>query len=485
MRKLLSILFVVLLSCSLMSQVRTGNIWGSLFEKSDYAARRMQFIQKISDGIAVIRGATRAPGGFGFDQNNDFFYFTGVAIPDAVLIMDGTRRESLLFFTLTEKEAEGEGIPLELVRKPEEVTGIERILARDSFSSYLFYLSGLSMQPGVFYAKFWPEELGRVSGSGAEFNFLYGAEFNFLQKSMTLEPWDGRLTPELQFVKQLKEKFPQVTIKDCSSLIWNLRKIKSPSEIEAMRIAGQIAVKAHKAVMQSTRPEINERELAALFEYVCKKEGADLAYGIEMLSGKNHEYGRFNGGYDRVLKNGDFLILDGGADYGHYKVDFSTSFPASGKFTPRQKELYELADSVRNLCLRTYRPGITLADVGKKVEEFLVKRGIDLSDPAYLLLKNVAVRWGGYNHPVGMTVHDVMGSMSGPEEVLKPGFVFACDIMIPRPAEEMGIRLEDTVVITKDGCEVLAAGLPRTVEEIKAFMDKAGMIQILKKADRY
>lgn len=478
MQRLASLTFVALLSCSLMLQAGTGDISGSPFERSEYAARRTQFMQRIPNGIAIILGAKAGGGGLGFRQNNDFFYFTGLEIPDAVLIMDGIRKEASLFFSLTEKEADNRGLPLDLVRRPEEVTGIERILERDRFSSSLTDLTEFSARHAVFYTSFWPEERYRSSGSWEDFGPL--------QRSMALDPWDGRLTRELQFVRLLNERYPQVAVKDCSSLIWGLRKIKSPAEIAAMREAARITVKAHNAVMQSTRPGINEREQAALFEYVCRKEGAqDLAYGIELLSGKNHEYGRNPCAYDRVLKNGDFIILDGGADWRHYKVDFSTSFPANGRFTPRQKELYELAFGVRDVCLRTYRPGLTLADVGKKVEGFLVKRGIDLSDPTYALLKKVAVRWGGYNHPVGMTVHDVMGSMSGPEEVLRPGFVFTLDIMIPRPEEEMGIRLEDTVVITEDGCEILAPGLPRTVEEIEAFMSKPGMIQVLKEAALY
>lgn len=180
----------------------------------------------------------------------------------------------------------------------------------------------------------------------------------------------------------------------------------------------------------------------------------------------------------------DPLILDAGADYGHYKVDFSSSFPTNGRFSSRQRQLYELANAVRNICLKMYRPGITFKDVGKKVEAFLVEQGIDLSDPSNRNFRGI-IRWGGYNHPVGMAVHDVMGSMSGPEEVLQPGFVFACDIQIPKPKEKMGIRLEDTVVITEDGCEVLSYKIPRTIEEIEGLMKEDGMIQILRKANRY
>jgi Xaa-Pro aminopeptidase len=122
--------------------------------------------------------------------------------------------------------------------------------------------------------------------------------------------------------------------------------------------------------------------------------------------------------------------------------------------------------------------------VGEKVKAFLTQRGIDLSDPSNRNFRGI-VRWGGYNHPVGMAVHDVMGSMTGPEEVLQPGFVFACDIQIPKPEEKMGIRVEDTVVITEDGCEVLSSNLIRTIDEIEALMATEGMIQILEKAKSY
>jgi Xaa-Pro aminopeptidase len=448
-----------------------SNLWGGSFEKSEYAARRQRLMAKIPDGVAIILGAMPHDGGLGYRQNNDFMYFTGVKIPDAVLIMDGINKESLLFFSITEREADGEGIDLELVRNPQAVTGIEQVFERDRFDSFL---NRFSNRPGVIYTKFKPEELYRETSN---------EKFNALQRTMTQNPWDGRLTRELQFVSKLRERLPHATIKDCSPLIWNLRKIKSPAEIAVMREAGRIATKAHTAFIQSTRVGVKEKELAALFEYVCKKEGADdLAYNTIIMSDKNHAYGHYHK-HDRVLQDGDFIILDAGCDYGHYKVDFSSSIPANGKYSPRQRELYELADEVRRICLETYRPGITFKDVGEKVRAYLTKRGIDLSDPSNRNFRGI-VRWGGYNHPVGMAVHDVMGSMTGPEEVLQPGFVFACDIQIPKPEEKMGIRVEDTVVITENGCEVLSSDLPRTIEEIEALMKTDGVIQILEKANK-
>lgn len=444
----------------------------TLFSRSEFANRRERLMEKIPEAVAVIWGAIPGHGGLGYRQNNDFYYFTGVEVPNAVLILDGTRRESLLFFSISERQADGMGIPIELLENPKEYTGIESVLERDRFASTL---ARFCEKPGVIYTKFKSEELYRETSN---------EKFNSLQRYTTLNPWDGRLTRELQFVQHLKAKFPQATIKDCSPLIWNLRKIKTHAEMVVMRTAGRIATKAHIALIQSTRVGCNEKELAALFEYVCKKEGADdLAFNTIIMSGKNHAYGHYHV-YDRTLQAGDFLILDAGADFGHYKVDFSSSFPANGRFSPRQKEMYTLADEIRRLCIRTYRPGISFKQVGQKIADFLRERGIDASHPDYRHFRGI-IRWGGYNHPVGMAVHDVMGSMSGPEEVMQPGFVFACDIQYIKPEENIGIRLEDTIVITKDGCEVLSADLPRTIAEVETIMKEEGIIQVLQKAGKY
>ncbi|TEU05614.1 MAG: aminopeptidase P family protein [Candidatus Aminicenantes bacterium] len=431
-------------------------IAGSWFDKSEYAARRAKFMEQIPDGVAVILGATTPASDRQFFQSSDFFYFTGVEIPNAVLIMDGMSKVSTLFFSISETEAQGEGISLELVRKPTEVTGIERISPLERLSSTL---SRLSLQTDVFYTMFRSEELSRENTN---------EKFRALQRTMTMNMWDGRLTRELQFVKRLKEKFPHITVKDCSPLFWNLRKIKSPAEIDLLRKAGQIGVKAHIAVMKATRPGISEQELAALFEYVCKKEMAqELAFYVILMSGPNHAFGHYHK-HDRVLKNGDFIILDAGPEYGYYNADISITFPANGKFSAKQKKIYEMAYGIRKTCLDNYRPGITFKDVGEKVKQFLIQEGYDPEDRKFRGL----IRYGGYNHSIGLATHDPMGTFSGPEEVLRPGFVFACDINIPYPDQEMGIRLEDTVVITEKGYENLSQGIPRSVAEIEDLMKK-------------
>ncbi|MBM3312774.1 MAG: aminopeptidase P family protein, partial [Candidatus Aminicenantes bacterium] len=426
----LLVLLLVLVPASLLRATT-----GLTFDKAEYAARRASLMEKIPDGAAVFLGAAPPARDVDFRQGHDFLYFSGVRIPNAALIVDGVRKESTLFFTMTEKEADGEGIPVELVRNAREVTGIERIQAAGELAAAL---TSLSQRSRVFYTMFKPEELGPENSN---------EKFNALQKSMTQNIWDGRLTRELQFVKQLRDKFPQVDVRDCTSLVWEMRKIKSPAEIEVMRRAGKIGVQAHTALIRSTRPGVSEKALEAVFQFVCRLGGAvDMAYSPILMSGKNHAYGHYHV-YDRTLQDGEMVILDAGPDLEDYHVDISTTFPVGGTFTPRQRELYETALAVHAVCLAAYRPGVTFGQVGEKVAAMLKEKGLD----AYAKDFRGIVRLGGYNHMIGMATHDVAGTFAGPNEVLAPGMVFACDIQLFRLEEQVGIRIEDTIAITEKG----------------------------------
>ena len=434
-----------------------------LFDKSEYAARRQRLMEKIPDGIAIILGAQPLPSSFSYYQNNDFFYLTGVEIPNAILIIDGMKKESILFFTISERAARGEGIPSELVLNPKEVTGIESVRPIEDFSSTI---KDLSNRVKVFYTSFQPEELMRECSR---------EKYWILQRNLMKNEWDGRLTRELQFVEHLKERFPEVEVKDCSPMIWELRTIKSPAEIEVIRKAARIAVRAHTELMKATYVGMHEYELAALFEYLCKKEGAqNLAYYTVISSGENHPYLHYHK-YDRVLKDGDFLVIDGGPDFHYYDIDITISYPANGKFTPRQKEVYEACNAVHEACMKVYRPGLTAKQAREEVDEILKKQGFDLTKDYFKRMR------GGFGHYVGLAIHDVGGGPS----VLKAGMVFANEPLTVYPDENLGVRVEDTILITEDGCENLTAGIPRTVEEIEAVMKKEGVVDILRKNKQY
>ena len=433
---------------------------GTLADDSEYAARRARLMDELDDGVIIIPGATAPIADYQFFQNNDFFYFTGVEAPGAWLVVDAVARESTLFLTLAEHDARGEGIPTELARDPAGYTGIEQARPVAEFGTVL---DDLTRRTPVIYLSQRPEELHRMNTNET---------FTAFRRTVTDSEWDGRLIRELQLVERLRERFPGIEIRDCFRTIQTLRKIKSEAEVALVREAARIGVAAHREVLRSTQPGMPEQALAALFEFVCKREGAqELAFCTIIMAGPHHPWGHYHR-HDRTLEAGDLVILDAGPDYAYYNADISTTFPAGGRFTPEQRELYEFGLGIREVCLENYRPGITLREVGEKVRECLFANGYDGTDRRWRGLTT----WGGYNHPIGLATHDVMASITGPDEPLEPGFVFACDVNIPE-TETMGIRIEDTVVITAGGCENLSAGLPRTVAEIEAFMRQPGLLQ--------
>ncbi len=426
------------------------------FEKSEYAGRRQKFMEQIDGGIAILWGG-HLPAGFSiYYQNNDFMYFTGVDIPSAILVMDARQQESTLFFTMGLQAARNEGIPPGMVTDTLTVTGLEHIRPYEEFSSYI---TALSRQVRVFYTPFMPQELGREEAN---------AKLNLLRKEMVMNPWDGRLTREEQFVKLLSKRFPQVQVKDCSPHIASLRIIKSAAELAQIRKASQIRVRALLETIRSTRPGMYEYEVAAIYEYYCKKAGAkDLAYNTIISSAENHPYLHYYK-HDRLLQDGDFLVIDAGPNVDYYATDMTVSYPANGIFTSRQREFYTACMEIQEACKQFLKPGMTALTIGTSARQYLKEKGFDTNQKDFKSLDRSLTN-GAITHYVGMAVHDAGGG-PGPDEPFRPGMVIALDVYSGVIEENTGVRVEDTIVITEEGYENLTPGLPRSIADIEALM---------------
>jgi Xaa-Pro aminopeptidase len=409
------------------------------FDKAEYAARRARLMAQIPDGIAVIWGSLAG------SQSNDFNYLSGVKVPRAVLIVDGVRKDSHIFYTTTENYLKGEGMSVDLARDPKAATGIEHCYRADQFTSVLNQLAG---QSKVLYTPFRAEEASREVTTNSE--------------------WDGRLTREQQFAKQLQSRFPGVEVRDCVEKLWDLRRIKTPAEIEVLRKVGRIGAQAMIEVMKAARPGQYEYELSSLFEYANKRAGCrNLAFDTIISSAENHPYLHY-AQHNRLLVDGDFLVLDAGPELDDYDTDITISFPINGRFTPRQREIYEACNEVSKACLSLYRPGITGLQVGEKVSELLKQKDYDITKDAFTRLR--FFKEGGVTHYVGLATHDAGGSDMPKNLPFKPGHVFACDVYAVFPGENLGVRVENTVLITETGCENLTPGIPREISEIEGLM---------------
>jgi Xaa-Pro aminopeptidase len=233
-----------------------------------------------------------------------------------------------------------------------------------------------------------------------------------------------------------------------------MRAVKSPEERAIMRRNGRISAEAVRQAMLATRPSVFEYEIEAAAMAVILKGGArGAAYAPIVGSGPNSCIWHYDRN-SRQVESGDLVLMDFGADLDHLTMDITRTWPASGRFTAGQKEAYRIVLEVQKACIEAYRPGATPKDVRDHVARVMKSKGLD---PRGLE--------GEFGHGVGLSVHDV-----GLGGVLKEGMVFAIEPALYYPDKAMGIRIEDTVLITKDGCEVLTKDVPKEIDEIEKLL---------------
>jgi Xaa-Pro aminopeptidase len=413
-----------------------------IFDKTEYKSRRAKLMKFIPDGIALIIGSE------GKKQNSNFIYFTGVEEPYSILIIDGMKKESILFLPSVESS-----------EKVLKETGVARVMP---VSRLARQLTSYKSQTDIIYTPF--------NRRDAE----------YVPKGL-LDP-DSRLSREMNLISQIKERIPFFRFKDISRAIGELRVIKSPAEIEVMREAARISSLAHMEVLRAAKPGMYEWELAALYEYCIKRLGGQgLGYSAIVPSGPNISDPHYNKN-SRKMEDGDIVMMDMGGEYEYYDIDISLSFPVNGKFNPRQRRLNKIICAVEEAMRSVFRPGIRSVDVKEEVQKIVAKQGIDIDkEGVYRILAD---------HWIGLDVHDVSPNQERYPRttILQPGMVIASDPAI-RIRDEKGIvidgnKIENTVLITKDGCENLTYLVPRTIEEIEKIMAEKGIIDILKEQDR-
>ena len=430
----LGVLVIILLGFSTLSS-------GGTFDKAEYKTRRAKLMNSITDGIAIILGSE------GRKQNSNFIYFTGVEEPNAILIIDGMKKESVLFLSSVESK-----------EKVTEMTGIERVMPLSGASRLL---SSYQAQTDVIYTLF-----GRRSRTDASQGLLNPGI---------------RITRELNFIKLIREMFPAFRFKDLNPAIGKLRVIKSPAEIKIMREAARISSLAHIEVLKSAKPGMYEWELAALFEYTIKSLGGQgFGYGAIVPSVPKW-YDSHYSENSRKIQAGDMVMPDVGGEYEYYVTDISATFPISGKFTSEQKRLNRIICAVEDAMQKVFRPGIRSIDMKAEVQEILTKQGIDMDKEGVYRIEA--------NHWIGLDIHDVIGyGPSSKTTYFKPGMVLASDPAIKIRDKDGnvidGVKIENTILITENGCENLTKLVPRTVEEIEKVMAEKGIHDYLKELKR-
>src|SRR5216117_1822353 len=244
----------------------------------------------------------------------------------------------------------------------------------------------------------------------------------------------------------------------------SMRLVKDADEIARMRKAVDISVLGHVAAMQAARPGVWEYEIEAALEAAFRRNGADrVGYPSIVGSGPNSTTLHYDVSR-RQTRDGDLVVVDAGAEWGQYTADVTRTFPVNGKFTPRQKTIYDLVLATQQAAFDSTRPGTTIAQLNRVARDYMRTHsgtlcGAETCDSYFI---------HGLSHWLGMDVHDV-GDYS---TLLKAGMVLTIEPGIYLAQESLGVRIEDDVLVTATGAEWLSAKAPRTTAEIERVMGR-------------
>jgi Xaa-Pro aminopeptidase len=392
---------------------------------------------------------TNADGTMRFRQNNDLFYLTGIDQEETILIIcpdfpDPNLREILFLRETNEHIAIWEG---HKYTKEEafETSGINNIQWVSNFEQVLNTLMSLSQ------------------------HVLLNTN-EHLRADIQVETRDAR------FIKKCKERYPLHHYHRVAPLMHQLRAIKEREEIDQMQIACDITEKGFRRVLSFVKPGVTEFEIEAeyIHEFV-RNRSKGFAYEPIIASGGNACVLHYIENKE-TCKDGDLILMDVGAEYGNYNADMTRTIPVNGRFSKRQRAVYDAVLRVKNAASNILSPGINIQDYHKEVglimqSELLGLGLLDQND-----IKNQDPKWPAYkkyfmhgtSHHLGLDVHDV-GTMHDP---ISPGMVFTVEPGIYIPAEGFGIRLENNIVIQEEGYFDLMRNIPIEAEEIEELMSQ-------------
>lgn len=406
---------------------------------------RIKLHNNIEDNSCVILFGGKAPNKLGdefyaFTPQRNFYYMTGLDRQNMIYFMykkDGISNH--IMFVPRFDEVKAKWIGAELL--PEEVTkisGIEEIHFTDEFYEIV---------SGILFNK-------RIE------NVYLDLENRYFENN----------SESLELSKKLRENYPYINIKNIYNMISEFRRIKESCEIENIKKAISITKEGIYSMMRNSKTGMYEYEIEAYFDFELKRRGIkDFAFKSIAASGKNATVLHYSDNNSKTNEN-DLILFDVGAQYEYYNGDITRTFPVNGKFTPRQKQIYNIVLEGQRRVIAAIKPGLAFKRLNEILKEYyaealkeigLIKNDSEVSDYYY----------HGVSHMLGLETHDAGRHNEG---VLEKGMIFTVEPGLYIAEEGIGIRIEDNVVVTNEGCEVLSKDIIKTVEEIESFMAGKG-----------
>lgn len=413
-------------------------------DKSFYQENRETLYQSLVPGSLLLLFSGHAPRKTGDEEypyfaDRSFVYYTGIEQADSVLaVIQNSHGSMETLFALPPDEHEERWTGARLrAEEAEAISGIQHFRSTVDFRSDLAKWLGSGITAVYLdFDKRWPEE----------------------------QP----VRPAYRMAEWMRREYPEIPLKNIHDSIRAQRTIKKPCEIAALRKAEAITGEGIKAMMRVSRDGLYEYQYKAEFDYALAQRGV-LVPGFPPIvsAGKNnfciHYYS-----YRGQAHDGDMVLNDVGVAWDHEISDVSRGWPVNGKFNERQKLLYTCAYRTSNHLFETLHPGLPMSFVDAEVRRYNFSQ---LKDAGVCdRFEDVGTYiWHGGAHHIGFDVHDEVDVDHG-RRLLEPGMIFCVDVGIYHEEWGIGFRLEDNCLVTENGCENLSAGIPRSIEEIEAYM---------------
>ena len=442
--RLFALLRVTLYACLLpatSSQAQAGSPAGPV-PVERLQDRRAALLAKLKLGVAIIPSAqVRSiegdyPQDSDYREHNDFFYLTGLEAPGAWLVLVARKSgqdQAVLYLPARDSIKEKwTGPRLGPGTEAVRLTGITDIRRADKAETEI-------------------RELVLDAGSPARAGAVYLSE----------QPRQDSESLRASLLRDGRRSRP-IKVENLDPVIARLRLVKDPDELSRLRRGIEITADALKESMRVARPGMWEYELEAIIEYTFRRNGAErVGFPSIVASGPNAVTLHYDENRRQVLP-GELVVEDVGAEFGYYSADMTRTIPISGRFTPRQRALYDLVLGTQQAAIDSVRPGTDLPALNRIARTYLRDHSGDLcgSDSCVPYFTH------GLSHWLGMDVHDV-GAFGAR---LEPGMVLTVEPGIYLPSEGVGIRIEDDVLVTSGGHEVLSRAAPRTADEIEQIM---------------
>lgn len=423
-----------------------------------YFKARRDRLMKAHPGAAFILPANReflrnVDVNYEFRQESNFYYLTGFEEPESFLVLAGGKTTFFVRKRNPEMEMwEGERYGTD---RAMSVFGADQAYVTEEFEQHLPAL--LKDCETVHY------RVGRDDEA------------------------DRRVLPALEKVRRTYGRSGKglVPLHDPTEAIGEMRLFKQPEEIEIMRKVGRVSAEAHKEVMAATRPGMNEFDIQIMIDHLFMKKGCRrLGYPSIVAGGKNATCLHYRSN-NETLNDGDVLLIDAGGEIDYYCADITRTFPVGRTFTRAQATIYDLVLRSQLAAIELAKPGTTLPEIHKRASEVLIEGMLSLGllkgKVDELFTSNAFKRFypHGTGHWLGMDVHDCgLYARNGEPRKLEPGMVFTIepgfyvqptDMDAPAEYRNIGVRIEDDILITSTGCEIFTSGVPKAREEVEAL----------------